>query len=223
MIHVNLLPKPRRSALARRSSSRLWIMGGAGYAAIVIISGLVFSLSGPRSAVASDLFERQERELTDRDARVAELTLQTESLNRRLERLRRIQNHPDMSSLVRLIASRLQDRIVLDSMTFDRSVQQPAQASRKKIGADAASAPDVAPQAPRVSYQIDIAGIARQQADVTSFVLRLEELGLFDKVTVVDSGKREVQGAELAQFRLRCQVEETASRDLPQPGKGAAK
>ena len=74
MIHVNLLPKERRAALVTRTRARRWLLGGTGYAAIIVFGGLSFMLSGPRAAVATDLFQRQERELADRQARVTELT-----------------------------------------------------------------------------------------------------------------------------------------------------
>lgn len=221
MINVNLLPKARRSALVTRTRVRRWLVGGSAYAGAVVLAGLAFTLSGPRVAVATDLFQRQQRELDDRQARVKHLETQAESLTRKLDRLARIENHPDVSALVRLIAGAQQDRIVLDSIALERTVQQPKDTGRKKLGADAKAA-DTAPQSTIVTYTIDVAGLARQQPDVTSFVLRLEETGLFDKVTVVESGKRDVQGAELAQFRLRCRVDEPPSSGAS-PAAGGSK
>lgn len=220
MIHVDLLPKQRRAALQRRARSRQWMLGGSAYAALIAIAGLTFSLSGPRVSVAADLYQRQERELTDRQSRVDSLTAQSDLLAKRLDRLTRIQGHPDVSALVRLIASELQDHIVLDSISMERQVQSAKDAGRKKVGADAKDTESAA--TPTVFYQIDIAGLAKDQPDVTSFVLRLEGLGLFDKVTVLESGKRDVQSAELAQFRLRCRVDHRPAPS-PQSGKGAEK
>ncbi len=214
-MQTNLLPKHRKAALMVRTRARLWLMGGSAYAGIIMAAGLAFALSGPRIAVAAELFERQERELSDRKARVQQLSSETQSVLKKLERLSRIQNHVDVSALVRLITGAQKDQIALDSISLDRTMQQPKEPARKKIGADAKG--EAAPAA-TIVYTIDIAGLAKEQPEVTSFVLRLEQSGLFDKVTVVESGKRDVQGAELAQFRLRCRVEEVPPPQPPAQG-----
>lgn len=209
MINVNLLPRERRLALVRRRRGRSWMIGGAGYAAAIVLAGLIFSLSGPRSAVATDLYERQQRELAERSSRVDDLTARAGALSKQLDRLNRIQGHPDVSALVRVVASQLGDRLILDSIAMERLALAPKEPARGKVGADAK--PAAAPQ-PSSYFQIDIAGLAKDQPDVTSFVLRLEELGLFDKVTVLESGKKDVHGAELTHFRIRCRADQAAAR-----------
>ncbi len=207
MIDVNLLPKSRRSTLARRRRSRAWMSGGAAYAMLLVIGGACFALSGPQAAVATDLYERQERELKDRSARVETLGSEITGLGKRLERLQRVQSHPDMSSLVRVVAAQLGGELVLDSIAMERQTIQPKDAGRARVGADAKPAAQ-----PIGVYQIDISGLAKDQPDVTSFVLRLENLKLFDKVTVIESGKRDIKGAALTQFKVRCRVEQTPAK-----------
>jgi Tfp pilus assembly protein PilN len=212
MINVNLLPKERRLALVRRRRGRAWMIGGTGYAGLIVVAGLVFSLSGPRAAVATDLYERQQRELAERSSRVDDLTARAAVLTKQLDRLNRIQGHPDVNALVRVVASQLGDRLILDSIAMERIVQAAKEPARGRIGADAK--PAAAAQSSSY-FQIDIAGLAKDQPDVTSFVLRLEQLGLFDKVTVLESGKKDVHGAELTHFRIRCRADQAAA-----PGKG---
>jgi hypothetical protein len=54
--------------------------------------------------------------------------------------------------------------------------------------------------------RVDLAGFARDQSDMSDYMLRLEKLGIFDKVRLIRTTPQTFLGDKAASFRLECIV-----------------
>jgi hypothetical protein len=108
---------------------------------------------------------------------------------------------PDWSLLMGLIAEALGDDAVLDR--FHLLPAEAAPASRG--GASPRAAPTDETRTNR-SYVLLLGGVSRSQEGVSDFVIRLEDLGLFDRVKLLESRRGAPSGDELVGFDLRCDL-----------------
>jgi len=54
---------------------------------------------------------------------------------------------------------------------------------------------------------LELGGFAKAQSDVSGYVLRLENLGLFEKVKLVKTNREMYLGQEAVSFRLECTLQ----------------
>lgn len=70
----------------------------------------------------------------------------------------------------------------------------------------------VSPSAPAIAqqrYTLTLSGMGRSQAAISQYVLRLENTGLFDRVTLIESKLAPFGGGEAVSFRIGCTLGET--------------
>ena len=206
---VNFIPRQRRQASARRARLRAWTIGAAAYALLCVVaiavSGTIDVAEDP--AVAMDLaqlpaqIDSSQRSLTTLKAQLAEAQA-------KLDAARAVAHQPDWSVLLGLLAQSVGDDIVLTTCrleaehTSDRTATRPPGSGVGRgadAGASAAPAPAVGPGS---RFTLELAGLGRTQAAVSQFVLRLERLGLFERVTIVKTGREVFGEHESIGFRL---------------------
>ena len=210
MTSVNLIPHPRRRAAAARHRARRWCWGVAGYAAVLL--GAYASAAAIITAQGDDksaMLERTMRQIEELNNAAAALKPQLSEAHTRLSVARTVGDQPDWSLLLAVISGTIDDDIVLSSTKLDtladeRSAQiaPVPQAAKRASNADA-NEKSLEPTMLRVTLQ----GIGRSQSAVTQFVLRLERLGLFERVDLARSSRQTVGAVDANVFRIECSLQ----------------
>jgi hypothetical protein len=113
----------------------------------------------------------------------------------RLDTIRVINEQPDWSVLLRLIAKASTDQIVLTGCRLD------LQADANRTNARPATT-----QPNAANHVLSITGFGRTQAAVSHFVLRLEEAKLFDRVSLIKTSREAFSSGEAVAFRIECSL-----------------
>lgn len=186
---MNLIPAPRREKKARRRRVRWWATRLTIYAAALVVAGLVrMSTAGRCSRALAD----EDKLLTAKlnSARQVLLGLKHELSDTRgkLESIRTVGKQPDWGVMLRLVADKLGDEAVLDHCAL-RHIKR-------------ASDDEESPGGRRIV--LDLSGLARSQAAVADFILRLEKTGLFARVKLLKTNRRTFEGERIVTFWLEC-------------------
>src|SRR4051812_28279267 len=186
---INLIPAPRRAAIARRARVRRWLTGSGCYAVLLIIAyGMCMTSAGNDVDASTAALERTNRQIDDLTHSLSTLRPQMAEMQARLAVARHVGDQPDWSHLLAIISATLDDEIVLSSTRLESS---------DTTGNTTPGARHAAPPASQPSADSDcrltasLQGFAKSQAAVTQFVLRLERLGLFERVEMVNSSRQQ--------------------------------
>jgi Tfp pilus assembly protein PilN len=206
MIGVNLIPHRRRHAAAARHRARRWCWAVAGYAA-ALLAGYVFcaAVVTMRSDDKGALLDKTNRQIEDLNHATASLTPQLAEAHTKLSVARTVGDQPDWSLLLAIISSTIDDDIVLSSTKLEPAADD-APVPRGQPLKSNESAPQ--PAMLRLSLQ----GLGRSQAAVTQFVLRLERLGLFERIDLAKSARQNVGNADANVFRIECLLQRSGKR-----------
>lgn len=197
MAGSNLLPPSYRDRAAARRARRLWI-GIDACCALAVAAGV--SVSFLRSApVQADGYAEQ---LAQTEARQAASRREAGLLSAQLaaDRLESaaidaVAGQPDWRGLLLRISATLGDRVMLDQCRFGTGAELQLQREVAAEGGDTASA------------WLVLGGVAQAYEDVPALVLRLEELGLFDRVVLIETTPRAFSGEERIGFRIACRAQ----------------
>lgn len=190
---VNLIPRYRIESIQRARRIRAWGGVGAAYAVAMVGAWAAAQFIWPdrRLAVADDIAVLQEQMHDDQVAArsLHPLLVQAQST---LAATQDIGDQPDWSYLTTLMANMLGDDAVLRSCSF-----QPAPLPRP---ADAEAAPPT-----RIErFRVQLEGYGRSQAAVLGYVRLLEEAGLFEAVTVLETRGEAFHDGQAIAFRIEC-------------------
>lgn len=197
---VNLIPLPRILARRRTTLIRRWTWAGSLYAA-----GLV---AGYGAAVAAwdydrgalqDHLESETRANADRRSNQKSLEARLARERTVLAANRAVGDQPNWALLLSLISAGSERQIVLQSCHVE-----PAPES----GETATTRIDAKPSdREAVCYTVKLRAIAKDQAAVSAFALRLESSGLFTRVELVESRREVFLDADAVRFRLDCRLQ----------------
>ena len=190
MQRINLIPKVRQRDRQRRVRVRLWIGVSLFYAATLAVVCLAY-----RGMSSSHDLTSLSAELAEKESELARIESQQKSLLPRLNEQkliltaeRSISDQPDWSLLLTYLADDVMgDQIVLSGCTLAPS------APGDKTGAADADA-----------LVFTLTGYALSTADVSQFILRLEQIGLFDKVTLARTNREPYLAGQAIAFEARC-------------------
>ena len=76
--------------------------------------------------------------------------------------------------------------------------------------ANGSPATSLAPAVTHSRYTLALSGMGRSQAAISQYVLRLENTGLFDRVTLIESKLAPFGGGEAVSFRIGCTLGEAS-------------
>ncbi len=202
MLAANLLPMSRRRASAREDRAVLWMFVVAGLAAALMAATMLIRVSSRSSTAAATA-----RELTGVQAELERLgTLVAESKSRAqksdsmLAAARAIADHPDWSLLLNLLGKLRGDQVDLARVALGYRKPEANTKPGAKLGR---------------GYWVRITGQATDQAAVAKFAVRLEDSGLFDKVTLTESKKGTGVGDTLVDFQIDAAIEDQATGGAP--------
>ena len=195
MIGVNLVPSVRRKAKAQRAHLTRWVTGLLAYGLVLLAGYLVTVRYAAADSQPIDQESRKtSRQLENSGKAVVSLTQELGQAQKKLWTAQAVGQQPDWSHLMTLLSQNLDDTIVLNLCRLQKT--KPAESPAKK-----GDAPDAAVHA---QLGLELEGYAKAQSNVSEFVLRLEKLGLFDKVKLVKTTRQEYLKAQAVAFRLEC-------------------
>ncbi len=198
MDRINLIPESRQLARRRRVRCRVWVVSAVGYTALVVAACIVFrGLSTNKDTTTLG------EELAGIDAELAQIEQEQSQLKPELadQRLilasgRSITDQPDWS----LLLSYLADEVLGDSVTLSGCTLAPVAGS------------DETDSSEQVSVILTLNGHAKTTPAVSQFVLRLEELGLFDRVSLARTNREPFLDGQAIAFEAQCLMSSAGGR-----------
>jgi Tfp pilus assembly protein PilN len=180
---VNLIPGSRSAARRVRARVRLWIGVCGAYAVLLGAAyAWMFSAWGGRTQNWQARLAQVERETREANQVLSKRrsTLDESEANLRANSI--VGDQPDWSMLLGLLARKLRDEVVLEQTVLRVS---------DSSGKPGAAGPVLA-----------LTGLGRTHAAVSEFVLRLEQSGVFSKVTQLESRRTALPKGEAVGFRV---------------------
>jgi Tfp pilus assembly protein PilN len=188
---VNLIPLGRREAKANKAhllklASALVIYGA------LLLGGYFLCIR--YVALDSQPLDSEIRTvaagLNASSCQVLVLTEELDKAQQKLQAAQAVGQQPDWGSVLRAVAQNLGDQIVLDLCRLQK-VPPVSQSPANDEVLDG-------------SFLLEVSGWAKAQADVSAYVLRLEQTGLFGKVKLVKTTRQLFLGQQAVAFRLEC-------------------
>jgi len=192
---INLLPIRRRQILRARKCLRFWIV--AVVAHCVLLGGACLAariyFGAPGGTDERDL------QIARQSARQLEIALAVArkdltSLETRRRMVSTFIDQPDWASLLQLIGEPLGDNLVLREMKLQQTTAQTQVAK------------SASPASSGHTYRLELRGLAKSQADLSSYVKALETSALFDEVQILRTGREPFLSGTATSFELECRI-----------------
>ncbi|MFZ4572861.1 MAG: PilN domain-containing protein [Phycisphaerales bacterium] len=180
MICINLIPRARREETERRRRVLTWAASLGVYALALAVAGSAARTFAVPAERERNELDRVREALRLKDAQLREANSACAKVESRLAAPRQISARPDWSVVLRLVAERRGELLVLDSIAVSQS------------GSDGSAA------------RVEIAGSGATQRAASEFISALEQLGLFSSVKQVESRTRIIEGRQVVGFQLVC-------------------
>lgn len=190
MDRINFIPKQRRLVRERRVRIQMWVGIVVSYAAAVLLVGLTYAaIVAPFDMAALDdkHAEHQSEKIALQKRREA-LAPQLDERRLILTANHSITDQPDWSRLLAYLA----DKIIDDSIVLTR------------CSLETEAAIDKAEDYNTTTMVLAISGYAKTTPDVSQFILRLEQMSLFESVTLVNTNFQRYMDADAIVFEARC-------------------
>lgn len=194
MQDINLIPMQRQRARQQRARLRAWIGGGIIYAALVAIVCV-----GYRTAASPKDLAALHQELADMDTELASLKQQRDALRPQLNERRlilaagrSISDQPDWSRMLTYLA----DEVLGDTVVLTHCQLMPDTKAKEAGTRNLQDLP----------LTFTVTGFAKSAPEVSQFVLRLEQMALFDKVVLVQTSRESLLNDMAIAFEVHCEL-----------------
>jgi Tfp pilus assembly PilM family ATPase/Tfp pilus assembly protein FimT len=196
---INLIPKARRMTKHRRQRKRMWatVIGTYALSVLICILGSRLMHVFDSRALASQV-ELLQSQIDMARNEAKSLRTQLKQVRDAWETANTVNNQPDWSLLLALLADIAGDDIELRMCEIGTAMgnmstrEIPPPAALPLAGADSSPSATSA----NAMWTLNLSGRARSQAAVSQFVLRLEHLGLFAQVRLMETRREPLgQGA----------------------------
>ena len=190
---INLVPFERRQAARRRVRRRGWLTACTVYALCGIVAGLFVHLD-PRDEDHTLWRDHAQMpsQVADALSEVASLRGQLELALAELRARNAVGRQPDWSVLLALLTRALGDQIVLREV---------------RLGSLAPSAPRDGSTTRGASIRLDCSGLGQSQADVSQFLLRLEQVPLIRSAKLINTRREPFLRDTVVAFGVECVVD----------------
>lgn len=190
---VNLIPITRRIAQQRRRRLQGWIGGAIGWtgALLAVCIGARLSYStGPAANAAAELpaVQQQIVDLNDKIAAVRKQLTEAQVVH---ETAQTVTDQPDWSILLSILGSAISDDVALREINL-----KPNPKDKKQ-------------------YIVELRGFSRTQPGVSQFVIKLQQVGLFDDVKLLRTGREPVLNVSAITFDLACEIRDGGKQGQP--------
>ncbi|HWA49611.1 MAG TPA: PilN domain-containing protein [Dongiaceae bacterium] len=179
---VNLIPAHRRVAQQRGRRLKVWIGVTIGWAGLLlaICAGVRYGGASDADAAAANELRGVQSRIEQLDQMLATVKKQLAEAQSRQQTVIAITDQPDWSILLSLLA-RVREDVVLREVTL-----RPDPATR--------------------NITLALRGFSRTQAEASQFVLRLQQIGLFDEVKLLRTGREPVMNTAAVSFDVSCEI-----------------
>lgn len=202
MQSVNFIPMRRREARKLQARKRGWTLAAVVYGSVLALACLVWRAAW--SADARDLgheLSTVRAEVDETNRAIAQLRASLSAARQTLSLNRAVAGQPDWSQLLAIVADERGDDVVLNRVAVD---------APPDTGADAAKGAAVTKP-----LFLRVGGYGRTQGAVSQFVLRLEQTGLFESVSLIKTNREPFLATDAVAFKLDCQLK--SANTAPQP------
>ena len=209
-IGVNLIPAYRHEARRRRSRGRRWVAACVMYAAALVFGyGICQATLGGEDPRLIEELTASREDVTRADATAARLRPELAEAQAKLDATRAVALQPDWSILLAAMARSLGDDIVLASCTLETQTINPTNAQTPAPAVAPTAGPNKpgdkpAAAAERVQVVVNVTGFGRTQVAVSQYVLRLEQMKLFDRVKLIKTSRESFMDGDAVSFQLEC-------------------
>jgi hypothetical protein len=198
MNHPDLTPKQFIQRSQRQSAVRLWI---APVALCVVIAAAAIGLANTRPVdVSGQLAEQRivqaEARTQTTETQIARAEVQLRQRERAIQAEQHLTKRPDWAAVLSVVARQFDGQSMMTGCTLGRA-DEPAM--RSVLG-------DRRDDAADDSVWMIITGAARANSDVPGLIMRLEALGLFERVVLASSQRETFAGGSRTTFTLACKV-----------------
>lgn len=207
---ANLIPIARQTARRRRGRIRFWISACTVYALVLVAAGgALQSVLGSTDSVLESEVSALVTEISSTKREVAQVQPKLAEARLTLAASQAVGSQPNWSVLLSLLADTLRQtgatesdgELVLSACELNRVPELPTVAP-SGVSSAGAAASKPAPGAAR--YALRVAGVGKTQAVISQYVLGLEQTGLFERVTLVETRRTPFASGEAVSFKLEC-------------------
>lgn len=199
MTMPDLTPQPYLQRNRVQRALRPWLIAAA-LCALAAVSAIAANQGqGPDPAAA-----RATERLAQAQSRIQQSTQSAKSLDQQLKQQQRAltaQQHltqrPDWSEVIRRVASRFDDELVMTGFQLGKAGDRGVGSALGPLSADM----------PEDSVWLIVSGVAEANKSVPGLILRLEDLGLFERVVMTGNQQEPFAGRARTGFTLACRVQ----------------
>lgn len=199
----NLIPAERRVRKRRKARRRVWTVVCATYAVLLAAGSLAAHMICPSDARSViEQLEGTALEIEQSDHTLLALRDELAQAAATLETARAMRQQPQWSHLFAELSRQLGEEMVLSRCQLVTSMgagRTAANEWRKSL----ASKPLGAFLTER-RYRLTLSGFGKTQESVSQFVLRLEGVGVFDRIRLVNSSRQTFREGEAVAFSVDC-------------------
>lgn len=192
MSRINLISSSRRQARLHRARCRSWGIGFVAYTAVIVSACMFYrglDAFGDTTSL-NDQLAGLDTELAQIEQEKAGIMPELTEQRLVLTSAQSITDQPDWSLLLVYLADEvLGDDVILAGCTLEPDEEL-------------ARGPEVR----NASMTVKLSGHAKTTPAVSQFVLRLEESGLFDRVTLVNTNREPFMDGQAIAFEIDCLI-----------------
>ena len=205
MADVNLIPPARIVRRQRKARMRLWTAICGTYLlslTVLALSAHAFWRDTDDSVIGELAFTVQCIE--GYNTKISALRKKRGEDQSELEAGKAIRCQPDWTKLLVLVGGELKEEVVLQDFQLVTTSKNRRNATNGSEDSQSTSSPSVFMAERR--YELELSGFGRTQTSVSQFVLRLEQMQMFDLVELINSRRRTFLNSEAVAFSIRCRI-----------------
>lgn len=225
MNRINLIPAPRLAERRRRQHLRYCVAGCAAWGMLSLAAAcMAHAVWRPGDPEAARRLAEVNQEVQQTERASTALRAKLAAAQSTLRANQAIACQPDWSILLGLLGQQVGDRVVLKSCnvrpsTARAAAQAPRRAEPRRVAARPEPQSAAALEAP--PFVLEASGIAVDHASANEFVLRLEQTGLFSRVSLLDTAREPFFDKNAIAFRLECALNQAPVQERAAPANRA--
>jgi len=199
MTVTDLTPKAYLNRCRSLAALRRWSYASVACLLFAVVSVGLESAQRPddSAALAREQIAQAEARLVQDQALAKTYTAQLKQLERELQATSHLTRRPDWSAVMVKVGTQFKGKIVMTGFRLGPVTDSQVRAALGPAGVDA----------PEGSVWLVLTGVASSNSDVPGLILRLESLGLFDRVLMTAAQRETFAGASRTGFVVACRVE----------------
>lgn len=209
MICINLIPSVRREAKARKARLLKWASGLGLYIALLLLAAYMSSRYAVFDTCDLDMgIKKASAQAKVSSYAALNLNEQWSEAMQKFQTAQAVGQQPDWGRMLSLLAHCTDDGVFLDYCRLDKSTAADASAKVTPAPAKKTSGPG------DLQIIVQLGGRAKEQSNVSAFVLKLEKTGLFDRVRLVKTNSQPFRITQAVSFQIECVLQASPGGNL---------